>query len=125
MLELGAPGRPHRGCTLRRALARVLCLALLLAGGIHASHAIDAYAVSLASGIAPAGETDHHGAAGHAHGLGASCSLAHGCAMSAALPVTTGPLLTPAGLVDIGRDRWHRGLDTAPHPHPPRLSAAV
>jgi hypothetical protein len=102
----------------------MLCLALLLAGTMHAGHA-DAHAVSQAFEIAGAEGGPDHGPGGHAHGIGASCSLAHGCAISVALAVTASLSVTPAGLVGIGGDRLHRGIDTLPRPRPPKLSAAA
>jgi hypothetical protein len=126
MPEVSMEARLQRGAALRRALAGLLCLVLLLAGGLHASHAAEPHAASAAFAIAADGdEPGHHHAGGHAHGLGASCSHAHGCAMSAALAVMASLSPPPAALVALGRDRLQRGIDTLPRPRPPKLSAAA
>jgi hypothetical protein len=116
--------RPERGLTLRRALAGLLCLALLLAG-LHAGHSDDRM-VALAFEVAALeGGHDHSGSAGHGHAIGAGCSLAHACTMSATLAGLAGPPVPASPLFGLGDDRLHCGLDTSPRPHPPKLSAAV
>jgi hypothetical protein len=117
--------RPERGLALRRALAGLLCLALLLAGLIHTGHADAPSVAATFEFVGLEGEPDHHRPAGHSHAAAPSCSLAHACTMSATLAglAILSPL--PEAPVGLGDARLHRGLDRAPRPHPPKLSAAV
>jgi hypothetical protein len=120
-----AKERPQRGPTPRRVLAGLLCLILLLAGGLHAGHADEAHGLALTLEIAEAGSACDGCATAHVHGIALSCSPVHACTMSATLAglATLSPL--PEAPVGLGDARLHRGLDTAPRPHPPKLSAAA
>jgi hypothetical protein len=117
--------RPQRVPVLRRALAGLLSLILLLAGGLHVGHAADAHALAQTIEIAEAdGACDDCGTA-HAHGIAPSCSPVHACAMSATLAGLAPPSPPPSALLGLGDAQLHRGLDTAPRPHPPKLSGAA
>ena len=116
--------RPYRGA-VRRALAGLLCLGLLFAGGLHTLHAADDHALAHAVEIADADGACDDCASTPAHAIVSGCSLVGSCTMSATLTGVVTPPLTPAALVGPGDAQRHRGVEVLPRPRPPKLSAAV
>lgn len=115
--------RPSSGA-VRRALAGLLCLALLFAGGLHTPHVADDHALAHAVEIADADRACDDCASTQAHAIASGCSLVGSCTMSATLAGIVTPSPTPAASVGPGDAQLHRGIEILPRPRPPKLSAA-